>query len=110
MPAHHNTNIVINSLCLVLREPPQLQYVEHQIPTIDIFHDKEQVVSCLKAWVEASQEWWLGLECQHFTLIECALHIVLLYNEVFLETLDGVHFFGGFALSQEHLRGYVGHT
>ncbi len=78
--------------------------MEHQVPTIDVLHDKEQVVSGLKARVEASQEWRLGLESQDLALVQCTLNIIFLYNQVFLEALDGVHFFCGFALSQKYLR------
>lgn len=77
--------------------------MEHQITAIDILHDKEQMISRLKARVKAGQKRGLPLQCQNLTLVQSALDIIFLHNEVFLQTLDGVYILGGFVLCQKHL-------
>lgn len=51
----------VASPCLTLREPAQVQDVEHQVTSIDILHDEEEMVGGLEAGVEASEEWRLSL-------------------------------------------------
>ena len=88
---------------LTLREPAQFQDVEHEVSSTDVLHDKEEVFLSLEAGVEVDEEWRLALQCQHFPLVESALHIVLLHNQVLLETLDGIHLLRLLVLRQEHL-------
>ena len=85
-------------LCLVFRESPQLQNVEHEVTSIHILHDKEQVLLGVETGVETSEEWRLLLHGQHSTLIQCALHIILLDDEVFLKTLYSIHLLCGLVL------------
>ncbi len=48
---------------LVLRKPPLLQDMKHEVPSIDVLHYEEEMVSGLEAGVEPCQEGWLGLQC-----------------------------------------------
>ena len=46
---------------LVLREAAQFEDVEHEVSSVDVLHDKEEVVPRLEARVQASQEGRLPL-------------------------------------------------
>lgn len=92
---------------LVFWEPAQLQNMEHEVSAVNVLHDKEQMVPCLETGVEACQKWWLPLKGQDLALIEGTLHVILLHDEVLLETLDGIHILGGLVLCQEYLQRLV---
>ena len=77
--------------------------MEHEVSAIDVLHDKEEVVPGLEAGVEAGEKWRLLLHGQHLALVEGALHIILLDDQVLLQALDGVHFTAGLMLSKKHL-------
>ena len=69
--------------------------MEHEIPAIDVLHDEEEMVP--------GQEWRLLLHGQHLALVEGALNVVLLDDQVLLQALDGEHIAGGLVLCKEHL-------
>ena len=77
--------------------------MEHEISTIHILHDEEQVLLGVEAGVEASEEWRLLLHGQHPAFIQRALHVILLDNQILLQALNGVYFLGTLVFSQEYL-------
>ena len=77
--------------------------MEHEVTSTYVLHHKEQMVPCLEAGVEASEEWWLVLQSQNSTLVEGTLHIILLYNDILLQTLNSIYFLGRLVLSKEDL-------
>ncbi len=95
-------------LGLVLGKPPQLQDMEHEVPAIDVLHDKEEVVPRLETGVEAGEERRLLLQGKHFALVQSALHVILLDDEVLLQALDGVYFTGTLVFGQKHLHTVAG--
>jgi len=95
---------LIDSLCLVLWEPPQLQNVEHEVASVHILHDKEQVLPGMEARVEAGEKWRLLLHGQHPPLVEGTLHVILLHYQVLLQTLDGIHILGSLVFCQKYLK------
>ncbi len=77
--------------------------MEHEVSSIDVLHDKEEVVVGLKARVETGEKRRLELHREDLPLVDDSLHIVLLHNQILLETLDGKHLLGPLVLGQEHL-------
>lgn len=78
--------------------------MEHEISAIDVLHDKEEVIPSLEAGVKAGQEWRLLLHGKDLTLVQGALYIVFLNDQVLLQALDGVDFLTVLVLSQKHLQ------
>lgn len=77
--------------------------MEHEIPSRDVLHDKEEMVSGLEAGVESSEEGRLGLHRQHLAFVQSALHIIFLDDQVLLQTLNGVHVTSSLVFRQKHL-------
>ena len=66
--------------------------MEHKVSSVNVLHDKEEVIASLEAGVETCQEWRLLLKCQNLPLIEGAFNVIFLDNEIFLQTLNSIYF------------------
>lgn len=49
----------------------------------------------------------LGAQCEHLTLDQCRVHVVVLQHNVLLETLDRIVICRVTQLSQQHLEEYI---
>lgn len=49
----------------------------------------------------------LGAQCEHLTLDQCRVHVVVLQHNVLLETLDRIVICRVTQLSQQHLQEYI---
>ena len=77
--------------------------MEHKISSVNVLHDKEEMVASLEAGVETSEEGRLLLHCQYFPLIQSTLYVIFLDDQVLLQALDGIYLTSAFVFSQEHL-------
>lgn len=81
-----------------------LLYLEHEVTTIDVLHDKVKTVHRLEAGMQLDEERWFAGQGQHMLLNQSAFNIIILDNDILLEDFDGVQFVGTFALGQHHLK------
>jgi hypothetical protein len=80
-----------------------LLYLEHEIATVDVYHDKVEPIHGLEAGMELDQKRRLVRQGQDVLFHQRALDVVVLNDDVLLQDLDGVQLVRTFAFGQHHL-------
>lgn len=86
-----------------LLELAALLYLEHEVATVDVLHDKVEPVHRLEAGMQLDEEWRLAGQGQNVFLHQSAFDVIVLDNDILLEDFDGVELVSSFALGQHHL-------
>lgn len=84
-----------------------LLYLEHEVTTVDVLHDKVETIHRLETGMQLDEEWRLAGQCQDMFLHQSAFNVIILDNDILFEDFDGVELVSSFAFGQHHLRNKI---